>query len=96
MMKIYDAIVIGSGAAGYSAADWLYREGITDIAVVTEGRLCGTSRNTGSDKQTYYKISMDGASADSAYKMAKDICSLGSCDGVKAYKQAANSAKTLS
>ena len=93
MMKIYDAIVIGSGAAGYSAADWLYREGITNIAVVTEGRLCGTSRNTGSDKQTYYKISMDGASADSAYKMAKDICSLGSCDGVKAYKQAANSAR---
>ncbi len=93
MMKIYDAIVIGSGAAGYSAADWLCREGITDIAVVTEGRLCGTSRNTGSDKQTYYKISMDGRSDDSAYKMAKDICSLGSCDGIKAYKQAANSAR---
>ncbi len=93
MMKIYDAIVIGSGAAGYSAADWLYKENITNIAVVTENRLYGTSRNTGSDKQTYYKISMDGISQDSPYKMAVDICSLGSCDGVKAYLQAVNSAK---
>ncbi len=93
MMKIYDAIIIGSGAAGYSAADWLYKEGITDIAVVTEGRMCGTSRNTGSDKQTYYKISMDGASIDSAEKMALDLCGCGCCDGIKAYKQAVNSAK---
>ncbi len=93
MRKIYDAIIIGSGAAGYSAADWLFKEGITNIAVVTENRLSGTSRNTGSDKQTYYKISMDGKSDDSPYRMAKDICSLGSCDGEKAYTQALNSAK---
>lgn len=92
MKKIYDVIIIGSGAAGYAAADRLYENGITDIAVITENRLSGTSRNTGSDKQTYYKISMDGHSADSAYKMATDICSLGSCDGIKAYKQAVNSA----
>ena len=93
MRKIYDAIIIGSGVAGYSAADWLYKEGITDIAVVTENRLWGTSRNTGSDKQTYYKISMDGFSCDSSYKMAQDISSLGSCDGEKAYLQAVNSAR---
>ena len=93
MRKIYDAVIIGSGAAGYSAADWLFKENIKDIAVITENRLWGTSRNTGSDKQTYYKISMDGRSSDSAYKMALDLCSLGSCDGEKAYKQAANSAK---
>lgn len=93
MRKIYDAIIIGSGAAGYSAADWLHKEGITDIAVITENRLSGTSRNTGSDKQTYYKISMDGISSDSAFAMANDICGSGSCDGIKAYKQAVNSAK---
>lgn len=93
MRKIYDAIIIGSGAAGYGAADSLFKAGITDIAVVTENRLSGTSRNTGSDKQTYYKISMDGFSQDSPYKMAQDICSLGCCDGVKAYKQAVNSAR---
>ena len=93
MRKIYDAIIIGTGAAGYSAADWLFKSGITNIAVVSENRLHGTSRNTGSDKQTYYKISMDGMSEDSPYRMAKDICSLGCCDGEKAYKQAINSTK---
>ncbi len=91
MRKIYDAIIIGSGAAAYSAADWLYKESIENIAIITENRLSGTSRNTGSDKQTYYKISMDGQTPDSPYKMAKDICSSGSCDGEKAYSQAVNS-----
>ena len=93
MRKNYDAIIIGTGAAGYSAADWLFKAGITNIAVISENRLSGTSRNTGSDKQTYYKISMDGKSEDSPYRMAEDICSLGCCDGEKAYKQAINSAK---
>ena len=93
MIKIYKALVIGSGAAAYSCADWLYREGIKDIAVVTEGRLSGTSRNTGSDKQTYYKISMDGFTADSPYKMASDMFSGGSCDGEKMYLEAVNSQK---
>ena len=77
MIKIYDAIVIGSGAAAYGAADWLFRENVTDIAVVCENRLSGTSRNTGSDKQTYYKLSMDGFSQDSPYKMASDIFAAG-------------------
>ena len=93
MKKIYDAIIIGTGAAGYSAADWLFKAGITNIAVISENRLYGTSRNTGSDKQTYYKISMDGKSEDSPYRMAKDICSLGCCDGDKAFAQSVNSAK---
>lgn len=93
MRKIYDAIIIGTGAAGYSAADWLFKAGITNIAVISENRLSGTSRNTGSDKQTYYKISMDGKSEDSPHRMAEDICSLGCCDGEKAYKQAVNSAR---
>lgn len=93
MRKIYKCLIIGSGAAAYSAADWLYREGITDIAAVTENRLSGTSRNTGSDKQTYYKLSMDGITPDSPYKMAADMFSGGSCDGEKMYIEAANSRK---
>lgn len=91
MRKIYKALVIGSGAAAYSCADWLYREGVKDIAIVTEARLSGTSRNTGSDKQTYYKISMDGFTPDSPYKMACDMFSGGSCDGEKMYLEAVNS-----
>ena len=45
-------VVLGTGAAGYNAADCLYDEGQRDVALVTEGVCCGTSRNTGSDKQT--------------------------------------------
>ena len=65
-MKIYEhkAIIIGSGCAGYNCADRLYEYGIKDIAIVTEGRLMGTSRNTGSDKQTYYKMSLAGDEGD--------------------------------
>lgn len=93
MIKVYKALVVGSGAAAYSCADWLYREGIEEIAIVTEGRLSGTSRNTGSDKQTYYKISMDGFTADSPYEMAKDMFEGGSCDGEKMYLEALHSRK---
>ncbi len=90
-MNIYDAIIIGSGAAAYSVADWLYKEGIDNIAIITENRLSGTSRNTGSDKQTYYKLSLDGFCQDSPYRMANDIYKTGCCDGEKMYLQAANS-----
>lgn len=89
---IYDAIVIGTGAAGYSAADWLYKFGVENIAILTNGKDMGTSRNTGSDKQTYYKISLN-SSEDSAYKMARDIMSGGSCDGELAFIEAQNSAR---
>ncbi len=91
MRKIYKAVIIGSGAAAYGCADWLFKEGIEDIALVTENRLSGTSRNTGSDKQTYYKLSMDGFTDDSAFKMATDMFSAGSCDGEKMYLESVNS-----
>lgn len=91
MRKIYKALIVGSGAAAYSCADWLHKEGIKNIAIVTENRFSGTSRNTGSDKQTYYKISMDGFTQDSPYKMANDMFSGGSCDGEKMYLEAVHS-----
>ncbi|MBQ6019996.1 MAG: FAD-binding protein [Clostridia bacterium] len=89
-MKLYeyDALVIGTGAAGYGAADSLYRKGVKNIAVLTEGRLCGTSRNTGSDKQTYYKLSLDGFAADCPGAMAQSIFDGGGTDGDKAYAMA--------
>ncbi len=93
MRKIYKALVIGSGAAAYSAADWLFKDGVEDVAILTENRLWGTSRNTGSDKQTYYKLSMDGITSDSPYRMASDMFSGGSCDGEKMYLEAVNSVR---
>lgn len=90
---VYDVLIIGSGAAGYGAADYLFKMGIKNIAVITDGRCNGTSRNTGSDKQTYYKLSLDGLTPDCAYSMAADIFSGGACDGELAYTEAANSAR---
>lgn len=91
MRKVYDAVIIGSGLASYSVADWLHGENVNNIAIITENRLSGTSRNTGSDKQTYYKMSLDGQTPDSPYKMASDICNAGCTDGEKMYLQAVNS-----
>ena len=47
------AAIVGTGIAGYHAALTLDRLGVHDICIVTESVMAGTSRNTGSDKQTY-------------------------------------------
>ena len=96
-MKIYeyDALVIGTGCAGYNAADWLYDLGVTKVAVMTEGKLMGTSRNTGSDKQTYYKLSLAGDEGDSILGMAETLFSGGAMDGDVALAEAAGSARSF-
>lgn len=53
-------LVLGSGAAGLNAAAQLHLTGIRDLIILTEGLQMGTSINTGSDKQTYYKLSLCG------------------------------------
>lgn len=89
----YDAVVIGSGCAGYNCVDWLYDLGYRNIALITEGKKCGTSRNTGSDKQTYYKLSLAGDEGDSILGMAETLFSGGAMDGDVAMAEAANSVK---
>ena len=89
----FDAVIVGSGCAGYNCADWLYDLGYKNIALLTEGRLLGTSRNTGSDKQTYYKLSLAGDEGDSVMNMAKTLFSGGAMDGDVALAEAANSAR---
>ena len=93
-MKIYtyDCIVIGTGAAGYNAACRLMEFGV-DAAVVTEGVNMGTSRNTGSDKQTYYKLGLSGDSPDSVRKMAQNLFDGGCVDGDNALCEAALSTR---
>jgi len=85
--------VVGSGAAGLNAADRLYSLGVRDIAVVTEGLYMGTSRNTGSDKQTYYKLTLSGDTPDSVMEMAKTLFDGGSMNGDIALVEAALSAQ---
>lgn len=66
-------LVIGSGCAGFNAADWLHSLGERDILLMTEGVTKGTSRNTGSDKQTYYKLSLASDEADSVRALAETL-----------------------
>lgn len=95
MKKAYHTIVIGTGCAGYCAADRLYSLGVKDIAVVTEGRFMGTSRNTGSDKQTYYKLSLCGCDGDSVREMADTLYSGGGVMGEHALCEAAYSVRAF-
>ncbi len=85
--------VVGSGAAGYNAADRLWRYGQRDILLVTENRLAGTSRNTGSDKQTYYKLTLSGDEPDSVREMAQTLFDGQCVDGDIALCEAALSAQ---
>jgi len=80
---------VGSGAAAFNAANSLFELGVKNIAVVTEGLKKGTSRNTGSDKQTYYKMSTSGADDDSPYKMAQTLWNGGAMHGDIAMVEAA-------
>ena len=66
-------VVVGSGCAGLNAADTLAALGETSLLLVTEDMNAGTSRNTGSDKQTYYKLSLSGDEGDSVGALAHDL-----------------------
>ena len=90
-----DTVVVGSGAAGYNAANRLKADGRKSVALLTEGVLCGTSRNTGSDKQTYYKLGLGGDAPDSVRRMAEDLFSYGSVDGDTALCEAALSSRSF-
>ena len=85
----YVTAIVGSGAAGLSAADWLCVLGHTDICLITEALNAGTSRNTGSDKQTYYKLTMSGSAGDSVREMAETLYNGGAMHGDIALVEAA-------
>ena len=93
MKKQYHTLIIGTGCAGYNAADRLYGLGVRDIAILSEGRFKGTSRNTGSDKQTYYKLSLCGGEGDSVREMADTLYSGGGVMGEHALCEAAYSTR---
>lgn len=90
----FDAVVIGMGAAGYNAAIRLAENNV-NAAIVTEGISCGTSRNTGSDKQTYYKLGLSGSAPDSVRAMAENLFSCGAVDGDTALCEAALSVRSF-
>ena len=88
-------LIIGSGAAGLAAAVRLRAAGVNDILIISEGLDKGTSINTGSDKQTYYKLSMCGDDADSPMAMSQTYFDGGSMHGDLALVEAALSARAF-
>lgn len=82
-------VVVGSGAAGLNSADRLGQYGVEDLALITENMNSGTSRNTGSDKQTYYKLSLAGDAPDSVRRLAQILYEGGCVDGEHALCEAA-------
>ena len=88
-------LVIGSGAAGLNTAVQLRANGIEDVVILSEGLQMGTSINTGSDKQTYYKLSMCGAETDAPEIMAETYFGGGSMHGDLALVEASLSARAF-
>ena len=94
-----NTVVVGSGAAGLNCAVRLYREfeetGIADpagqVAVVTRGVGLGTSHNSGSDKQTYYKLGTHGEEPDAPIDFAKTLTAGGCTHGDVALIEGENS-----
>lgn len=88
-----NTVVVGTGSAGYCAADRLWEFGQTDVVMVADKINAGSSRNAGSDKQTYYKLTLSGGDGDSVHEMAQTLFSGGAMDGDNALAEAALSAR---
>ena len=86
-----NTLIIGSGAASLNTAVNLYERGLKDIVIVTDCWGAGTSNNAGSDKQTYYKLSLSGELSDSPIIMAEDLFKGGCMHGDIALCEAQNS-----
>ena len=94
-VRSLNTLVIGSGAAGLNAAVRLHGYGQTDVAIVTGRFGSGASAESGSDKQTYYKLSLAGDVPDSAADMAPDLAAGGGMHGDIALAEAQGSAEAF-
>lgn len=88
-------LVIGSGAASLACAVQLRRMGCEDLLVATDNLKGGTSLNTGSDKQTYYRLGDSSLTPDSPYAMAESYISGGSMHGDLALVEAQGSLRAF-
>ncbi len=85
-------LIIGSGAAALNCAEHLHELGVSDVLVVTDKLGGGTSYNSGSDKQTYYKLGIFGDTPDSPMEFARTLTAGGMMHGDIAYVEALGSA----
>lgn len=84
-------LIIGSGAASLSCAVHLQRMGCKDLVIATDNAKGGTSRNTGSDKQTYYRMNDSSNIPDSPLSMAASYLQGGAVHGDTAFVEAQGS-----
>ena len=84
-----NTVIVGTGASGYNTAVSLKKNGVDDILLISEDKDAGTSRNTGSDKQTYYKLTLSGGESDSVRAMAETLYDGKAVDGDIALAEAA-------
>ena len=87
-----NTLIIGAGAAGLKCADTLYHLGVRDVAIAVDRLGNGTSNNSGSDKQTYYKIGVFGDEPDSPMEFARSLFKGGMMHGDLAYIEGLGSA----
>jgi len=87
-----NTLVVGTGAAGLNCAEHLHDLGVEPIAIVTDKLGAGTSANSGSDKQTYYKIGVFGDVPDSPIDFAHSLYDGGMMHGDLAYCEGVGSA----
>lgn len=95
-MKFFscNTAVVGAGAAGLNAADELMKMGV-DALLIAPDLGAGTSRNAGSDKQTFFKLNVAGDYSDSPRGMAEAFFAGGAIHGDIAYALAAGSARAF-
>ncbi len=91
-LKVH-TLVLGSGAAGLNTALQLHALGVEDVVILSEGLSKGTSINTGSDKQTYYKLGMYANVPDSPMQLAETLFNGGCVHGDIALAEAALSVR---
>ena len=87
-----NTVIVGAGAAGLKCADALYQQGVRDVAIVVDKLGNGTSNNSGSDKQTYYKLGVFGDEPDSPMDFARTLYQGGMMHGDLAYIEGLGSA----
>jgi len=96
-----NTLIVGSGAAGLACLEYMYRfleeRGVANpldkIALATNFLGGGTSYNSGSDKQTFYRLNTLGGAADCPLEFAKTLTAGGCMHGDLALIEGENSAR---
>jgi len=96
-----NTLIVGSGAAGLSCAEYMFRfleeRGTANprdhVAIATNFLGGGTSNNSGSDKQTYYRLNAVGGTADCPLDFAKTLSAGGCMHGDLALIEGENSTR---